>query len=388
MAFGMTFGQWIGLVALLLSLYILWTLRQLLLLIFVAIVFATALNRLVRRLQRSGVPRGPAALLSAGGLLAILILFAAIIVPPFLDQLQELARLVPQGLEELEVWLRQTLDRLPGEAVEAIPSVEDLLGQVQPLATGLANNFFKLFSGFINVGGGIFFVVIFTIMFLINPQAYRQGFVRFFPSFYRRRTDEILSMCEEDLVGWIIGTLFNMVVIGTVSGLILWALGVRLVLANALLAGLLEAIPNVGPLLSTIAPSAIALLDSPWKAVAVIVAYFIMQQGEQFFLVPMVMGQQVSLLPAITLIAQIAFASFFGFLGLFLAIPLVIIVRILLREILVKDVLDDWGASPTRTLNVQTTPPAIEGVSTTSVESATVAPDHGDNVDVESKPDS
>ncbi|HEY9661171.1 MAG TPA: AI-2E family transporter, partial [Allocoleopsis sp.] len=101
-------------------------------------------------------------------------------------------------------------------------------------------------------------------------------------------------------------------------------------------------IPNLGPFLSTIAPTAIALLDSPWKALAVIIAYFLIQQLEQFLLVPIVMGQQVSLLPAVTLLAQIAFASFFGFLGLFLAIPLVIIVRVLVREILVRDVLDQW----------------------------------------------
>lgn len=342
----MKFGQWLGLIAFVVSLYIIWEIRQLLLLLFVAVVFATALNRLVRQAQRLGMQRGVAAAISVFGVLAVLALFAALIVPPFLDQFQQLTRLVPEGFQQLEAWLQQLVTRLPGGADDLIPSLNDLTNQIQPLASGLANNVFRLFSGFINLTGGVLFVVIFTVMLLLNPPAYRQGFIQLIPAFYRRRMDEILTLCEADLVNWIIGTLFNMVVIGVVSGIALWILGIRLVLANALLAGLMEAIPNLGPFLSTIAPASIALLDSPLKAVGVVVVYFLIQQLEQFLLVPIVMGQQVSLLPAITLLAQIVFASFFGFLGLFLAIPLVIIVRILIQEIVVRDVLDHWLISP------------------------------------------
>ncbi|MDF0554832.1 AI-2E family transporter [Kamptonema sp. UHCC 0994] len=338
----MNFGQWLGLVALILSLSILWEIRQLLLLLFVAVVFAIALNRLVRLLGRVGIKRGVASLISSVGLLALIGLFGGLVVPPFLSQFKQLTQLVPQGLILLENLINQLFVWLPTEARQYLPSVGELGNQVQPLVSGLANNFFRLFSGFLNLTGGSLFVIVITIMLLLNPQAYRQGFLRLFPSFYRRRANEIFSLCETDLVAWIVGTLFNMLVIGSVSGIILQILGVKLVLANALLAGFLEAVPNVGPVLSTVAPAAIALLDSPWKALAVVISYFLIQQLEQFLLVPIVMGQQVSLLPAVTLLAQIFFASFFGFLGLFLALPLVIIVRILIREILVKDVLDRW----------------------------------------------
>jgi predicted PurR-regulated permease PerM len=338
----MSFGQWIGLVVLVLSLYILWQIQQQLLLLFVAVVFATALNRLVRKWQQSGVKRGVAAVISVISVLGFLSLSMALIVPSFLEQFQELTLLIPEAVRVLEGWIEGFVDRLPLDISAYIPNLGDIVNQVQPLVRGLANNVFRLFSGFINLTGGILFVAVFTLMLLINPQPYRRGFIRIIPAFYRRRADEILTLCEADLVNWIIGTLFNMLVIGLVSGIVLWALGVRLVLANALLAGLMEAVPNVGPFLSTVAPTAIALLDSPFKAVAVIIAYFLIQQLEQFFLVPYVMGQQIALLPAITLLAQITFTSFFGVLGLFLAIPLVIIVRILLHEILIKDVLDQW----------------------------------------------
>jgi len=341
----MTFGAWLGLVALVISLYILWEIRQLLLLVLVAVVFATALNRLIHLLHRWGIRRGLAIFISVGGTLGLMILFTVLIVPPFLDQLQELTQLVPRGLRQLEIWVTQLLAQFPGEAADLFPSFDTLINQLTPLASDLANNFFRIFSGFFNVTLSTLLVLVLTIMLTLNPLAYRQGFLRLFPAFYRRRTDEILTACEQDLVGWIVGTLINMVVIGITSGIVLSLLGVRLVLANALLAGLLEAIPNLGPVLSTIAPTAIALLDAPWKGLAVIVAYLVIQQLEQFVLVPVVMGQQVSLLPAITLLAQLVFASFFGFLGLFLAIPLLIVVRILIREVLIIDVLDRWTLS-------------------------------------------
>ncbi len=338
----MKLGQWVGLIALLISVYILWQIRQVLLLVFMAVVFATALNRLVRRLRQSGAKRGIAVMLSVFFFLAFLVIFGWVIVPPFIDQFQQLAELVPQGLERLRGWLEVMQTRIPGQSFKYIPSVDDLTRQAQPFAKWAFNNFFSLFSNFLAVVLNLLLVIVLTVMLLVNPDPYRQGFMLLFPSFYRRRTDEILSQCEVALVSWIRGILLNMVVIGAVSGIGLLILRVPLVLANAALAGLFEAIPNLGPTLSLIPPMAIALLDSPVKAGAVVIMYIVIQQLEQYLLVPFVMAKQVSLLPAITLLSQVVFAIFFGFLGLFLAIPLVIVGQIWIREVLVRDVLDPW----------------------------------------------
>lgn len=187
-------------------------------------------------------------------------------------------------------------------------------------------------------------------MFLVDPDQYRRIFIRLFPSFYRHRVDYILELCDTALDNWIVGILFNMTVIAVCSGLGLWFLGVKLVLANALIAGLLEAIPNIGPTLSLIPPMAIALLDAPWKAVAVLILYILIQQLEQYLLVPAVMAKQLSLAPAVTLLSQIVFALFFGFLGLLLALPLMVIGQIWVKEVLVKDILDRWGDDHSETV--------------------------------------
>jgi predicted PurR-regulated permease PerM len=123
-------------------------------------------------------------------------------------------------------------------------------------------------------------------------------------------------------------------------------LQVPLALAHAVLAGLLNLIPNLGPGLSVIPPVTIALLDSPLKSGLVLILYFLIQQFESNLLTPYVMAQQVSLLPAVTLIAQVFFATFFGFLGLLLALPLTVVAQVWVREALIKDILNQWHASP------------------------------------------
>ena len=116
----------------------------------------------------------------------------------------------------------------------------------------------------------------------------------------------------------------------------------KLVLANALLAGLLNVIPNVGPTMSTIFPMAVALLDAPWKAAAVLGAYVVIQNIESYVITPSVMHHQGKLLPGLTLAAQVLFTLLFGPLGLLRALPLAVVLQVIIREVVIHDVLDRW----------------------------------------------
>ncbi|MCF3608088.1 AI-2E family transporter [Planktothrix agardhii 1033] len=185
-------------------------------------------------------------------------------------------------------------------------------------------------------------VLIFTLMLLADPLSYRQGFVRLFPSFYRNRTDYILSQCEIVLLQWMGGIVITSTFVAVLSAIGLLILGVPFVFAHALLAGIFNFVPNIGPTASVVFPVAVALLDTPWKALAVIILYVIIQNLESYWFSPLVMQKQVDLLPAITLIAQIFFATFFGVLGLVLALPLTVVSKIWIQELLLNDLLDQW----------------------------------------------
>ncbi|MEO0868389.1 MAG: AI-2E family transporter, partial [Cyanobacteria bacterium J06642_11] len=147
------------------------------------------------------------------------------------------------------------------------------------------------------------------------------------------------------LCNWLGGIVLNSVFIFLLSFVGLLLLGIEFPFANALLAGVLNFIPNVGPSLSVIFPAIVALTSDPLKIIPVIIWYAIIQQIESYWLTPTVMARQISLPPAFTLIAQICFAAIFGFLGLVLALPLAVVAKIWLQELLVKDILDRWKTS-------------------------------------------
>jgi predicted PurR-regulated permease PerM len=138
------------------------------------------------------------------------------------------------------------------------------------------------------------------------------------------------------------GVLISSLCVGILAAVGLLLLGVKLVAANAVLAGLLNIVPNVGPTLSTIFPMSVALLDAPWKAVAVLILYVLIQNLESYVITPSVMHHQLKLLPGLTLSAQLLFTVLFGPLGLILALPLAVCLQVILREVLIHDVLDRW----------------------------------------------
>lgn len=338
----MSFGTWIGFVAFFISLFVLWQIRQLLLLIFTAVVIATSLNILVKKFCRRGLKRSYGVILAILALLGVSILFFQIVVPPFITQFQELAALIPLGIERLNIWLDLLLSRLEPDIISYLPDAEELNRQLQPLINQFLGGGLNFFYSSLGTLLSTLLLLVLSLMLLADPIPYRQGFIRLFPAFYRRRVDEILTLCALSLQGWLVGILFNMLVISILSFIGLLILRIPLALAQAVLAGALTFIPNVGPTLSVLSPMAIALLDDPWKSFAVLILYTFIQQVESNLLTPLVMSQQVSLLPAITLLSQIFFATFFGFLGLFLALPLTVVGQVWVKEVLIKDILDQW----------------------------------------------
>ena len=340
----MNFSSFAGAIALVIALYILWQIRSIILLAFAAVALATAINFLVRMLMKSGIKKRGAAICVA--LFLLLLIFAVFLIsifPPFIDQLQQSLYLLPLAIDKIETWLTLLQKRVPEQLVGEIQQLENLTSNIPSIVSEIVGNFYSIFSGSLGAILNLLLVTVVTIMLLISPRPYMRLFLAFFPSFYRRRAAKILKKSETALVGWTQGILFNMLAIALLSWLGLSLLGVQLPLANALLAGLLTFIPNLGPIISCIPPIVLALIDAPWKALAVLVLYILIQQAESNVLTPLVMKQQVSLLPAITLLSQATFAIFFGFIGLFLALPLTVVAQVWIEEVLIKDILSGWN---------------------------------------------
>ncbi len=339
----MKFGKFVGLILFAGLLYLLWQIRQVLLLVFAAVVFATVINKPVQWLRKLGITRGLAVVLSLFTITGILLGAVWFVVPALVDRLPQYTFFSEQGINQLQTWYRHVRSILPGDPLANTP-LSELLPQFNQFNPSWLGQAMALVTSSLDFFLNALLVLVTIVMLLASPQSYRRVFILAFPKFYRSRADKIMSECETALIGWVSGILFNMTVITLFSGIGLALLGVPLPTVNAVIAGLLTFIPNIGPLVSVIPPVLMGLAVKPWLALGVVILYLAIQQLEGNVLTPLVMKKQVSLLPAITLMAQVVFAVFFGFLGLFLALPLVVVLQVWAKELLVKDILDRWPA--------------------------------------------
>lgn len=337
----MNFGQSVGFLCFLISFYIIWQLRQLLLLVFTAVIFSVILNRLVNKLNKFNLNRNKSIIIIVISIIIIVNILLVLILPPFVEQFQLLINLLPKVVNKIAE-LINNIDYEQYPILLPLNNLDKILADYSFSSLEIFNNFIAIFSNIFIVTIQLILVLVLTIVFLLNPKQYRYYFLKICPSFYRYRIDDILNKSEIAIVSWLSGIIINCIFIAILSGVGLWILGVKLVLVHALLAGILNFIPNIGPTLSVVFPIMIAVIDSPWKIIPIIIWYFIVQNIESYWLTPKVMADKVSLLPAVTLFAQIFFATSFGLLGLLLALPLTVVFKTLIDEILFKDILDKW----------------------------------------------
>jgi predicted PurR-regulated permease PerM len=339
----LTFGRGLGLLATGAALLLLWHLREVVIHLFAAVVLAMAFCTLVGVVRERLSCSRPLALLACLlGLVLGLGVAAAAVIPAFVEQFQELLQKLPAAAELAVRLLHQGLDH-SSRMLYGREAIAWLQGSWQ--SPGVSGSLGRLLGLAGNLGGGVLqllFVVAVALMIAVQPQAYREVVVLLAPSFYRRRLRDVLQLCGEALSSWMGGVLISSLCVAVLAGTGLLLLGVKLVVANALLAGLLNIIPNVGPTLSTVFPMSVALLDSPWKALAVLGLYIVVQNLESYVITPSVMHHQVKLLPGLTLAAQFLFTVLFGPLGLLLALPLAVCLQVVIREVLIHDVLDPW----------------------------------------------
>lgn len=208
-------------------------------------------------------------------------------------------------------------------------------------ASGAARYLFPFLSSTFAVLGGLLLIVFLAIYVAAEPDTYHDGLMHLFPHHFRKRAGEVLSAIAAGLRRWLVTQLIAMVVIGTVTTIVLLLLGVKAALPLGILAGLLEFVPTLGPFLSAVPAIAMGFVDSPQKALWVGLAYVGIQFAENHLLIPILMKQGVNVPPALTILAQALMALVFGFLGLLVAVPLLVAVMVAVKMLYVEGVVGD-----------------------------------------------
>ena len=200
------------------------------------------------------------------------------------------------------------------------PPVDLRQSMGQQLA-GLSSHFFAVFSSTVSVLGGLILLLFVSIFVAVDPGLYHRGLMHLFPHRPRAKAGEVLSATSTMLRRWLVMQFLAMLAIGTVTTVVLLLLDVRRRIALGIIAGLLEFIPYVGPILSAVPAIGMALVDGPDKALYVVFAYIAIQQLEGVVLQPLLMKEGLELPPVMTMLGQALFAMVFGFMGLLLAVP-------------------------------------------------------------------
>jgi predicted PurR-regulated permease PerM len=172
------------------------------------------------------------------------------------------------------------------------------------------------------VVGGFVLVLFLAVYIAAEPDLYKRGMLLLVSPPTRRRLEPVLTAIAVKLRRWLGTQALAMLIIGTVTTILLSIIGVRAALPLGIIAGILEFIPNVGPTLAAIPAIVMAFVDSPQKALVVMVVYWGIQFLENNLLIPYLMQEHLELPPALTMITQVVMAYVFGLMGLFVATPL------------------------------------------------------------------
>lgn len=358
-------------VAILIGLQLAWSARFLVLTAFLALLFGLAAGRAVDWIQaRVRIKRSVAAALVVFGTVGVLVLVGVWMGPTLASQSQELRTKLPEAITKVELWLARNQPRLldviappdssaaPGTAPAtaapasiapgpgATPSAPGgrLMGALTSQSATLADFAFGVLQSTVAVFGAIVLVIFLSLYVATDPEVYRRGVLLLFPVDRRERIGELMTALATALRTWFATQLVAMLVIGTVTTIALAIIGVRAALPLGVLAGIFEFIPNVGPTLSAIPAILMGFADSPRMALVVTGLYWAIQFLENNLLIPYLMKQQLDLPPALTLLTQVVMAYVFGFLGLFVAIPLLATVVVGVRMFWV---VDDLAPIPT-----------------------------------------
>jgi predicted PurR-regulated permease PerM len=332
----------------------LWIAHAIFVVTFLGMLLGLAMARGVDYLERLRIPRGAGAPLVLLLLIGALAGLFALIGPSIAEQSRQLTKELPKALQQVEQWVNRT----PAKAlVQQPPQQQQQQGQQQgqsqqqqqgglteQLGKELRNAtkfLFPIVSSIFGAIGGLVIVLFIAMYIAAAPGLYREGMLHLVPHRHRARAGEWLSMLRDTLRQWLVARLIAMVVIGLITGGALALLDVKGAAALGVLAGLLEFVPFFGPIASAIPAIGIALVDSPQKAVYVIILYLILQQLEGNVITPLLLEKRLDIPPVMTVVAVAALGVVFGVIGMLIAEPLLAVILVTTKMLYVTDVVGD-----------------------------------------------
>jgi predicted PurR-regulated permease PerM len=307
----------------------------LLLAILITIVIAIPLDAAARRLERYRIPRPAGALLALVGAVGLLALIIYLLIPPFVDQTNQFVDDVPSIVKNLEKVYADVTGQPAGEVGDKVQTfVERYTNQPDKLIGPLAS----IGLNVAGILGALVLILITSYYMAIRPDPLVNGLVRLAPPPRREHVRFVLGRVRQSWIGWMEGVAIDMLVTFVMLYVALTIVGLDFAIFFAVLSALLVVVPYFGAIAGAIPPVLFALTDSPGKAIVVLGAYLLVQQLESNVTIPIIMAQRVRLHPAVIAIGVVVVGQLFGFIGLFVAVPILSLIIIAVEEFWVKPI--------------------------------------------------
>jgi predicted PurR-regulated permease PerM len=312
----------------------LWKLAGLAVIAFAGVVAAVLVRAIAEPLARfTGLASRLAVTLVVLALAALMALGFWLMGETLVAQVTQLWTALPGALAGMRRWAEQWP---AGRAlIESLGSLDGLESATRVAGFAMTT-----------VGAIANLVVIFFlgVYLAVDPGLYRRGVLHLVPAAARQRVAHALDSAGEGLRKWLLGQLLAMVGVGLLTGLAMWALGVPYALSLGVIAGLLEFVPFVGPVVAAIPGVLLAFSTSPETALYAALAYLVIQQIEGNVLMPVVQRWAVSLPPALGVLSVVVFGLLLGLPGVILAVPLMVVAMILVEKLYVEAALGETAA--------------------------------------------
>lgn len=308
------------------TIWLVFLIKEIIILVLLSIILISALIRPVDWLTSRGIPRTISAVIVYFLMILLMFLGLGIIVPPLVEQTTDLVSNLPSIISSINEFL--IFNKVP-----VVDISREIASQINQIAGNIISISSVIFSSVFNI------ITLFVLSFYLLVEW--KTFVKLasspFSGSQEKKVSNLIIKIEKGLGAWVRGQLTLSIIVGLVTYIGLTILSIPYALPLALVAGIFEIIPLVGPIISAIPAILVGLTISPAIALAAMALFIIVQQLENNLIVPMVMSKVVGLQPPIVIIALLIGAKLNGIGGAFLAIPVLIIAKIIIKEFLMAE---------------------------------------------------
>lgn len=324
-----------------LAIWFLAAVSQVLVIVFVALVLAAAIDPWITRLERLGMARGWAMAIIFVGAAALLSLIVILFVPLVVDQLGKFTQAFPKLYERVFSLYQNNQDSVALETIQK--GLENLNAALSDVTKGIFSSVFGFFGGLVSVIG----VLVLTFYMTLEEKGMKRIAIDLAPAKYRPYLIQLFNRIEDKLGDWLRGQLILGLIIGTLTLIGLLLLKVEFAVVLALIAGVTELIPIIGPFIGAIPAVIVAFSQDPILALFVMGLYVVIQQLENNLIVPRVMSKATGLNPVIVIVAILVGGKLAGITGVILAVPTMIIIMTFLEDFLEEKKAEDMRLEPT-----------------------------------------